>query len=359
MTINASDVLVIGGGVIGLTSAVALAEEGLRVRLLSRDPAAATTSAVAGGLCWPYRIRPQADAVRWSVRGYEVLARLAERPEETGARMVSGLMAEAVVPTAHTGADPARPAADAGTATASAARPGGPPAAADASLSAWYEAVPELRRARPDELPRGWTAGWRARTPLVDMRTHLRYLERRLARAGGTVQRRPVTSLAEAAGEAATVVNCSGLGARELVPDPQVHPVQGQLVVVENPGIEEWFVAAEPGSSVTTYVLPQPFGVVLGGTAREGAWSREPDRAVAAAIVGRCARHVPALAGARVLEHKVGLRPGRSAVRLAAERLPGGVLCVHNYGHGGAGVTVAWGCAEEVVRLVREAGAAG
>ncbi|MFC9234354.1 FAD-dependent oxidoreductase [Streptomyces decoyicus] len=335
MTIDTGDVdmCVVGGGVIGLTSAVALAEDGHRVRVLSRDAAGDTTSAVAGGLCWPYRIRPYDLAVQWSVRSFHVLAALARRPEETGARMVTGTMAEAT-----------------GGGRGARQSPGD---GADDDLAAWYDAVPGLRRAGAEELPAGSPSGWRARTPLVDMPAHLRYLEQRLTAAGGTVERREVTSLAEAGRAAHVVVNCSGLGARELVPDPEVHPVQGQVVIVENPGIEEWYVSAGAGAAETTYVLPQPYGVVLGGTARENAWSREPDPAVAEAIVARAARRFPELAGARVLAHKVGLRPARPAVRLAVERLPGGTPCVHNYGHGGAGVTVAWGCADEVLRRVR------
>ncbi|MFH8404194.1 FAD-dependent oxidoreductase [Streptomyces sp. NPDC018019] len=326
-----SDVIVIGGGVLGLTAAVALAESGREVRVVSRDPARDTTSAVAGGLCWPYRVRPEERAVAWSVRSFHVLAELAERPAETGVRMVTGTMADAP-----------------GTV---------PDAGPDAGPDGWHAAVPGLRRAAPDELPPGYGSGWRACMPLVDMPSHLHYLERRLAAAGGTVQRRPVTSLAEAGREAGTVVNCSGLGARELVPDVAVQPVQGQLVIAENPGIEEWFGSADGHAETTTYILPQPYGVVLGGTAREGAWSREPDPATARAIVERCARVHPKLAHARVLAHRVGLRPGRTAVRLEAERLPGGALCVHNYGHGGAGVTVAWGCADEVVRLAGDSAA--
>ncbi|MGW7492473.1 FAD-dependent oxidoreductase [Streptomyces sp. NPDC054786] len=324
------EVCVVGGGVIGLTSAIALAEDGHRVRVVSRDAAGGTTSAVAGGLCWPYRIRPHERAVRWSVRSFQVLAALAQRPQETGARMVTGTMTDA--------------------------RDGGrqdPDDGADDGLAAWYDAVPGLRRASAEELPEGYASGWRARTPLVDMPAHLHYLEQRLTAAGGTVERREVMSPAEAGRAADVVVNCSGLGARALVPDPDVHPVQGQVVIVENPGIEEWSVSADTGSAETAYVLPQPYGVVLGGTARENAWSREPDPAVAEAIVARCARRFPELARARVLEHKVGLRPARPAVRLAVERLPDGTPCVHNYGHGGAGVTVSWGCADEVLRRVR------
>ena len=56
-----------------------------------------------------------------------------------------------------------------------------------------------------------------------------------------------------------------------------------------------------------------------------------------------------------MLEHRVGLRPGRPEIRLERETLPDGVPCVHNYGHGGSGVTLSWGCAEETLRLVRQA----
>jgi len=54
----------------------------------------------------------------------------------------------------------------------------------------------------------------------------------------------------------------------------------------------------------------------------------------------------------------VGLRPGRPAVRLEAERPgvggggAGGRPVVHNYGHGGSGFTVCWGCADEVAETV-------
>ncbi|WP_165479672.1 FAD-dependent oxidoreductase [Streptomyces noursei] len=242
---TAPEICVIGGGVIGLTSAVVLAEAGYRVRVVARDTAGDTTSAVAGGLCWPYRIQPYDEAVRWSLRSLEVLGELAGRPAETGARLVTGTFASA-------------PAADGGD------------AGLEAGLDAWYAALPGLRRARAGELPAGCTAGWRARTPLVDMPVHLGHLERRLVAAGGTVVTGAVASLAEAADGVRAVVNCSGLGARELVPDASVHPVQGQLVIVENPGVTEWFTAADAGAEDTAYVLPQPFGLVLGGTAREG-----------------------------------------------------------------------------------------
>ncbi|MEU6293256.1 FAD-dependent oxidoreductase [Streptomyces sp. NPDC046988] len=307
------EVVVVGGGVTGLTTAVVLAERGRRVRLWTRDPVERTTSVVAGGLWWPYRIEPVALAQAWALRSLDVYEELAARPAETGVRMVEGVLGET--------------------------RP--------EKVGAWAASrLPGLRAARAEEYagPGLW-----ARLPLIDMSTHLPWLRERLVAAGGVVERRPVASLAEA--DAPVVVNCTGLGARELVPDPAVRPVRGQLVVVENPGIHSWLVSADADSGETTYFLPQPGRLLLGGTAEEDAWSTEPDPRIAEAIVRRCAALRPEIAGARVLGHLVGLRPARDAVRLERETLPDGRLLVHNYGHGGAGVTVAWGCAQEAAGL--------
>ena len=139
------------------------------------------------------------------------------------------------------------------------------------------------------------------------------------------------------------VVNCSGLGSRRLAGDLDVHPVRGQVVLVEGVDLDRWWLdAAGP-----TYVVPRAGTVVVGGTDEDGDWSRTPSPETAADILRRATRLVPELAGARVVAHRVGLRPVRPAVRLEAEG-----RVVHCYGHGGAGVTVSWGCADEVARLV-------
>jgi D-amino-acid oxidase len=94
---------------------------------------------------------------------------------------------------------------------------------------------------------------------------------------------------------------------------------------------------------------------VLGGTDVRGDASLEPSPQESDAIVERCARLVPALRTAERAGVAVGLRPGRAEVRLEAERLDGGVV-VHDYGHGGSGVTLSWGCADEVSALALRAG---
>ncbi|MET7605759.1 FAD-dependent oxidoreductase [Streptomyces avermitilis] len=305
---QSGEVIVVGGGVIGLTTAIVLAESGRRVRVWTREPVERTTSAVAGALWWPYRIEPEASARAWALASFDVYEELATRPGRTGVRMVEGVQGGTTLE----------------------------------ETDAWASGrALGLRAATAEEYPGG---GLWARLPLIDMPAHLRWLRERFTAAGGTVEARAVTDLAEA--EAPVVVNCTGLGARDLVPDTSVRPVRGQLVVVENPGIRTWLVSTGADGEMA-YFFPQPGRLLLGGTAVEDEWSLVPDPAVAEAIVRRCAAWRPEIAGARVLEHRAGLRPARGTVRLERELLSDGRVLVHNYGHGGAGVTVAWGCAQE------------
>lgn len=100
------------------------------------------------------------------------------------------------------------------------------------------------------------------------------------------------------------------------------------------------------------YVVPRRDDVIMGGTAIVNDWTTEPDEQATRGIIERCASICPALAEPEILRVKVGLRPGRPTVRLEQEERPDGRCVIHNYGHGGAGFTLSWGCAEEVAELV-------
>ena len=111
------------------------------------------------------------------------------------------------------------------------------------------------------------------------------------------------------------MVDCSGIGAKFLAADPSVYPVQGQVVLVEQVGLDRWWVD-DLDTEGPTYVVPRSRDIVVGGTDVEGEWSRTPSPEVASAILRRALRLVPELAGAEVLGHRVGLRPARPEVRL-------------------------------------------
>jgi len=324
-----SDVLVVGAGVIGLTTAICLAEAGVSTAIAAAELPRQSTSATAGAIWGPHLVGMEDRVPRWAD---VTLARFAELTAPgLGANVLDG-----VVRLGN------------GMAASREDYVGPPEFAAGTTLAA----------CQPAEIPAGYRSAWRLTAPVVAMPEYLDYLAQRYERAGGTTPFRVTFgNLSEArvlAPSARVIVNCTGTGARDLVPDPDVTPVRGQVVVTSNPGISEFFVGTAADPSDLTYLFPHGDVVVLGGTEQPGNWSREPDPGTAAQIIAACTVIRPELRAATVLEHRVGLRPARPSVRLAAE--PGdGVTFVHNYGHGGAGVTLSWGCAEDAATLALEA----
>ena len=308
-------VVVVGAGVIGLSCAVRLAEAGYDTHVLARDLPLETTSAVAGALWFPYRAEPAAQVNDWALTTLGELVRLHEADDRAGVLLRDGVLVSR--------------------------QPLQPPE--------WADGVGESARLHTVTEPApGYRHGLAATLPLVDMARYLPWLVERLERAGGTVTRMPLPALPDAA----IVVNATGVAARAMASDPSVHPVRGQVVLLDNPGLTRWLVdATEDPPGVLTYVLPRTDTVVAGGTAIEDDWDPVPRPKTAQEVLARAVAVEPRLARARVRAHRVGLRPARPAVRLEIEQRPSGSV-VHCYGHGGAGVTLSWGCADDVLRLV-------
>ena len=214
------------------------------------------------------------------------------------------------------------------------------------------ERLPGFRLATADERPTGYETGFWLDVPAVDMPVYMAHLEERFRSSGGVLDVRKVTSLAEVATVTSRVANCSGLGARALANDDTVLPMRGPKLVVENPGLDTFFIVGPP-SPVGTSWHPHGDKVVVGGSAIES-WDTTPDADEARAMLERVAAIEPRFKDVRVLEHRVGLRPFRPTVRLEAESVHGATV-VHNYGHGGLGVTLCWGCARDAAALLSAA----
>jgi D-amino-acid oxidase len=300
-------VIVVGAGVVGLSCAVRLLEAGHDVDVVARDLPLETTSAVAAALWYPYRAYPYELVTGWSRASYAAFRELAER-DGTGVRLMAGTELHR---TARN--DPW-----------------------------WRSAVPALTRVGAPGKP--YVDGWTFVAPVVEMPVYLPWLVARIETLGGTVTRRALPALPD---RAEVVVDATGLGARRMADDPTVVPVRGQVVYVEQVGLDRWWL----DGSVPVYVVPRSGDIVVGGTDGEGEWDRRPDPDVAEQVLERAVELVPELAGAAVLGSRVGLRPARPEVRLDVEQR-GSTRIVHCYGHGGAGVTLSWGCADEVARLV-------
>lgn len=309
-------ITVVGGGVIGMTAALELRRAGHGVTIVARERWQATVSAVAGAVWFPFAAE-RSDAVgalqAQSLRRLTALA----RDSRTGIDMRVGRVLERTT---------------------------------DADRS-WAETVPDVAEIPAAQLPEGVRSGLRARLPLVTVPQHLDWLERSLQAASVRREQRTVATIDELAPDAELVVVAAALGSPALLRDAEpMSPIRGQVVRVRAPGVREWLLDDHNPAGLT-YVLPRRDVVVLGGTADPERTDGVPDPAIEAAILERCVALEPRLEGAEVVSRAVGLRPARATLRV--ERVRGfAVPVVAAYGHGGSGVTLAWGTAARILDLV-------
>jgi D-amino-acid oxidase len=311
-------VAVLGAGISGLTTAISLIDAGCQVRVAAADPTEATTSYLAAAVWFPTHAGPPDRVAAWGRTTYDVLA------AQAGRKVPGVVMRESLALYREAPEQPD-----------------------------WAAAVKSVREATPAELPPGYPYGLRFVVPMVEMPKYLPWLIEQLTRRGGQLHRRRVGSLAELADEDTdAVVNCSGIASRTLVGDASVYPVRGQIVRVTNPGLT-MSVRDEQHPAGRAYVHPRSADCILGGTLELNNWDTTIDLATSAAIIERCREIVPALRGASVIEDLVGLRPGRPTVRVEEDHSQGATARIlHNYGHGGSGITISWGCAYEVTELL-------
>ena len=307
--------IVIGCGVNGLTCAVKLQELGLDVEIWTKDRAERTVSMVAASIWHPYLVNPRDRVARWCVRSFEAFVSLAGQPD-AGVWIADGC----ILPSYSERPD-------------------------------WETDQMAMRMHEPtDETPAHFTF----RSPVIETPTYLPWLLNRFLQGGGVLVDRAVSSFDEAFERGRIVVNTAGLGARELASDDRVRPVRGQIVRLAA-GAFERFLFDERDPMTPTYMIPRKDDCILGGTADPGIDDEVTTEEAQRSIIERCARFEPRVRDAKVLGSLAGVRPVRDEVRLEAEIRKGQGLLVHNYGHGGAGITLSIGCAEEVKAIIATA----
>jgi D-amino-acid oxidase len=356
-------VLVLGAGVIGLTSALCLMRRGFTVTVVADRFAPRVTSVVAGALWeWPPAVcghhtdlASLARSKAWCETSYAIFADLARDPE-------TGVFLRPVTFYSRR------------------------PLAKDRRQREKLDEIKhKVRHFRHDPALIGENRinpaldlrdAYSYLAPMIDTDAYMRWLLGEVRRAGcrilrgkvaGPLRDREVT-LARMYG-VDTIVNCTGLGAGELAEDV-VYPLRGALIRVRNDGrtmprvTQAHCVSHDGASDERSFIFIVPRGrdrLVLGGLAEPNEWdldigldNYEPIRE----MYRRCLEFLPALADAEIDAAepvRVGLRPVRQQnVRVEPET---GTRIVHNYGHGGSGVTFSWGCALEVVDRVEGFGA--
>ncbi|MGI8436236.1 MAG: FAD-dependent oxidoreductase [Chthoniobacterales bacterium] len=220
----------------------------------------------------------------------------------------------------------------------------------EAKIPRWAVSLGAERLATT-QLPAGFTSGFQLEVPLMDTTLYLDYVAARFRKArGGMRTGVRFDALEDVERNHPIIVNCAGIGAQTLVPDPELEPHRGQVVIV--PGTPQTY-AVVCNDAPLMYAIPRAGDCVFGGRNDVSA-DRNPEPATSAQIVAECSRALH-IEPPRIIGERVGLRPYRRAgVCLRADRLSDGLRVIHNCGHGGSGFTLSWGCAREVLAFARE-----
>jgi D-amino-acid oxidase len=358
-TAVAGRVLVIGAGVTGLTTSLCLRRAGFEVSVVAEQFAPDIVSVVAGALWeWPPAVcGHHLDATSlersklWCMDSYRAFSDLARRPD-------TGVFLRPVVfyfrsPVAERPRDLAKMNELRDKVAGFVHSP----------------ALIQRHRVNPEA---GVVDAYGHLAPMVDTDTYMAWLMKQVRMAGCHVEqgriggdlREAEASLLELFG-ADAIVNCTGLGAMELAGD-EMYPLRGALVRVHNDGrsmpriLTAHCVAHDPESTEQDMVFIVPRGrdmLVLGGMTEAHEWNLDiglDNYGPVGDMLTRCQQFLPVLARAELDEKepvRVGLRPFRTGnVRVELEP---GTAIIHNYGHGGSGVTFSWGCADEVVGIAK------
>jgi D-amino-acid oxidase len=307
--------LVIGCGVSGLSSGIRLLEAGHPVTIWARELPPNTTSNQAAALWFPYLAKPIERVGPWAKASLEYFK----------SHLVPDAASGCLSTRVHDLYDH------------------------EVETPWWASAVDGYRRLAASELPPGYVAGFETESVVIDTSVYMDYLVAWFLHLGGEIVQREVGSIDEAVAQSELIINCAGLGSRQLFGDESVYPVRGQTVKVRPNGVTHSILDDE-GPNGLGYIIPRSADIVLGGTAQKNDWDLTPREGDQAEILRKAANLHAGFASVQVVGAGVGLRPVRPEVRLEAERI-GGATVVHNYGHGGAGFTLSWGCAEEVAEL--------
>eukprot|EP00079_Xenopus_tropicalis_P025616 XP_012819017.1 PREDICTED: D-aspartate oxidase isoform X1 [Xenopus tropicalis] len=323
------NIAIIGGGLVGLSTALCLSESlpQCSVTIISETFSPNTTGDVAAGCLIPHAYPDTSlqQQKEWFKETFDHLLKIANSPEAStaGISLLSGWQIYKTSP--------------------------------KEIYPFWSDLVLGFRTMTDAELAKfpGYSFGQAFTTLKCQSSLYLAWMKKRFQNHGGLVHREKVINVWDLHGKYDVIVNCSGIGSRNLFDDLSIYPVKGQVLQVHAPWLKH-FIRDGDGS---TYIYPGISSTTLGGTREKHDWTLSPDAKTSKEIFERCCSLEPSLQGSRVIEEKVGLRPVRSAIRLEKEimiknghQLP----VIHNYGHGGGGFSVHIGTAKTASRLVKE-----
>lgn len=308
-------IAVIGAGISGLSSTYKLMEAGHTVTVFAKQFSPNTTSNKAAAFWFPFHVRNDQRAIDWSNESYGFYKSLANNP-------ATGISIKKLVKMIRNEVTPEEP--------------------------VWLDFLPKgtCRFMHVNELKPGYGTGYEIDVPLIETQIFLPYLQNLLTQKGVNLIEKEVRSFDELANDFHVVINCSGLGSRELCNDESLVPVRGQVALLEPK--EDFKLYIDNESSM--YVVPRKDAIIVGGTYQQQVFEEVTVPSDIENILAKAFDVFPELKSQTVIGNWAGLRPFRDKVMLEHET---GKNIIHNYGHGGSGFTLSFGCAEEVKNLVQ------
>nr|XP_022907874.1 D-aspartate oxidase-like [Onthophagus taurus] len=325
-------IAVIGAGVIGLTAALKIQKEygeSIVVTIYTADKSPNTTGDVAAGLWAPHLVQdtPEDKVLKWAKETQDFFWKL----WKDGYALDAGISLQPVV---NLLCD-------------------------DTSIPKWSTIAIGCNEIKGKELERfkndhkiPYTGGFTFTSFTCESTKFLPFLENIFINNGGQIKIEKIENFSQLK-DYDVIINCTGIYSKILMSDNSVKAIRGQILRVE----ASWqFHTVIDDSDDGCYIIPNANCVILGGTHQLDDEDTKPRIEDATRIIKGCKQMIPSLHEAKVLRHQAGLRPGRDQIRLELTTINLGnklVPVIHNYGHGGSGVTLCYGCAGEVVDLVK------
>ena len=304
-------ITVAGAGIIGLSTAYGLKMAGHNVSVIAKNFSPDITSNKAAAFWFPYHIRNDHRGIEWCRKSYNVYT-------EFSSDSLSGISSKKIIKAIHE--------------------------TTNEEDNSWLDYMPSqsFKIVEKDDLPRGYKKGYEAVVPLIETQIFLPWLMEKLGNMGVSFTKADIESLEDIT-DCDLIINCCGLGSKLLESDSEIYAVRGQVALLKAKNLDHIFLENEK----PLYIVPRQDAIIVGGTFEENIYEEKTVQETLTTILENAYNIMPELRDQEVIGSWAGLRPYRKLVRL--EKVG---KVIHNYGHGGSGFTLAWGCAEDVKNLI-------
>ena len=307
-------IAIIGAGISGMSTAFLLMQKKHRIAVYSKAFSPNITSDRAAAFWFPYHVRNDRRGIGWCRTSYDYYKKLAKQKE-------TGISIHQLIKVLRKGIEEEEP--------------------------IWIDLMPEdsYRIMHANELSSNVAKGYDIQVPLIETQIFLPYLQMQLQQKGVQFIKKEINHFDELTGDNDIVINCSALGSVNLCNDESIIPVKGQVGLLAPKKDLPIYLDNEK----LLYIVPRKDAIIVGGTYEEGIETETTDPLVIERLLNNAYEVLPELKQQRVIGSWSGLRPHRPEVRVEHKE---GTNIIHNYGHGGSGFTLSFGCAEEVAGIV-------